>query len=71
MVGTEQVEMGELENRYFACIVGNESAAGVIMVNVRNFEVISGRVNTLRTRLLNCLNARSRGLTSRHSASCI
>ena len=28
-------------------------------------------VNTLRTGLLNCLNARSRGLTSRHRASCI
>ena len=28
-------------------------------------------VNTLRTGLLNCLNARSRGLTLRHRASCI
>ena len=28
-------------------------------------------VNTLRTGLLNCLNARSRGLTFRHRASCI
>ena len=28
-------------------------------------------LNTLRTGLLNCLNARSRGLTSRHRASCI
>jgi hypothetical protein len=27
--------------------------------------------NTLRTGLLNCLNARSRGLTFRHLASCI
>ena len=27
--------------------------------------------NTLRTGLLNCLNARSRGLTFRHRASCI
>jgi len=27
--------------------------------------------NTLRTVLLNCLNARSRGLTFRHRASCI
>ena len=27
--------------------------------------------NTLRTGLLNCLNARSRGLTFRHCASCI
>ena len=29
------------------------------------------RCNTLRTGLLNCLNARSRGLTFRHRASCI
>ena len=29
------------------------------------------RPNTLRTGLLNCLNARSRGLTFRHRASCI
>jgi len=28
-------------------------------------------VNTLRKGLLNCLNARSRGLTFRHRASCI
>ena len=28
-------------------------------------------VNTLRTGLLNCLNARSRGLIFRHRASCI
>ena len=28
-------------------------------------------INTLRTGLLNCLNARSRGLTFRHRASCI
>ena len=28
-------------------------------------------VNTLRTGLVNCLNARSRGLTFRHRASCI
>jgi len=27
-------------------------------------------INTLRTGLLNCLNARSRGLTFRHRASC-
>ena len=30
----------------------------------------SAKVNTLRTGLLNCLNARSRGLTFRHRASC-
>ena len=28
-------------------------------------------LNTLRTGLLNCLNARSQGLTFRHRASCI
>ena len=31
----------------------------------------TGIINTLRTGLLNCLNARSRGLTFRHRASCI
>ena len=31
----------------------------------------SALVNTLRTGLLNCLNARSRSLTFRHRASCI
>ena len=29
------------------------------------------RFNTLKTGLLNCLNARSRGLTFRHRASCM
>ena len=29
------------------------------------------QLNTLRTGLLNCLNARSRGLTFRHRASCV
>ena len=32
--------------------------------------LIRGNINTLRTGLLNCLNARSRGLTFRHRASC-
>ena len=34
-------------------------------------ECVCWLVNTLRTGLLNCLNARSRGLTFRHRASCI
>ena len=29
------------------------------------------KINTLKTGLLNCLNARSRGLIFRHRASCI
>ena len=32
---------------------------------------LNSHFNTLRTGLLNCLNARSRGLTFRHRASCI
>ena len=32
---------------------------------------INSYINTLRTGLLNCLNARSQGLTFRHRASCI
>jgi len=39
------------------------------------FNIVSlstyGPINTLRTGLLNCLNARSQGLTFRHRASCI
>ena len=34
-------------------------------------ECLQINLNTLRTGLLNCLNARSRGLTFRHRASCI
>ena len=33
--------------------------------------IIPTELNILRTGLLNCLNARSRGLTFRHRASCI
>jgi hypothetical protein len=36
-----------------------------------SLKVLRNDVNTLRTGLLNCLNARSRGLTFRHRASCI
>ena len=32
---------------------------------------LTSHLNKLRTRILNCLNARSRGLTFRHRASCI
>ena len=35
------------------------------------FHVGAFLINTLRTGLLNCLNARSQGLTFRHRASCI
>ena len=39
---------------------------------VISLKTIEGIIfNTLRTGLLNCLNARSRGLTFRHCASCI
>ena len=39
----------------------------ICRLNIRNVDDF----NTLRTGLLNCLNARSRGLTFRHRASCI
>ena len=39
--------------------------------NLRLFHLLCWRINTLRTGLLNCLNARSRGLNFRHRASCI
>ena len=38
---------------------------------LQDSSVIFVTLNTLRTGLLNCLNARSRGLTFRHRASCI
>jgi hypothetical protein len=37
----------------------------------RCITALSNYINTLRKRLLNCLNARSRGLTFRHRASSI
>ena len=40
-------------------------------VEQRNSYLLYEEFNTLRTGLLNCLNARSRGLTFRHRASCI
>ena len=46
-------------------------SAHAIMTRVNNSEETGSTVNTLRTGLLNCLNARSRGLTFRHRASCI
>ena len=39
--------------------------------NVDHLHPSSAEVNTLRTGLLNCLNARSRGLTFGHRASSI
>ena len=36
-----------------------------------NTNILCPYINTLRTGLLNCLNARSRSLTFRHRASCI
>ena len=44
------------------------------LVDMYNSDVVIGTessLNTLRTGLLNYLNARSRGLTFRHRASCI
>ena len=44
----------------------------VFYVNLRtNGDHLLCEIKTLRTGLLNCLNARSRGLTFRHRASCI
>jgi len=39
--------------------------------NIDVDKLFNSFLNTLRTGLLNCLNARSRGLTFRHRASCI
>ena len=40
-------------------------------VHARTSHYLKIHLNILRTGLLNCLNARSRGLTFRHRASCI
>ena len=64
------------------CVRGNlaPTAADMVLAGDRGrFEVVgvqrddaaSLQFNTLWTGLLNCLNARSRGLTFRHRASCI
>ena len=61
------------------CNVSSISFVLVLLWNRRVFLQSSFRIlcehsfflNTLRTGLLNCLNARSRGLTFRHRASCI
>ena len=49
---------------------GSDSVAFKSLLWMRKCR-LSWTVNTLRTGLLNCLNARSRGLTFRHRASCI
>ena len=46
-------------------------SAPKIKINFVLLQMLSQHLNTLRTGLLNCLNARSRGLTFRHRASCI
>ena len=60
-------------------ITSNDRMTGEPSI-IRDLEEIRGDLiavlrhcylNTLRTGLLNCLNARSRGLTFRHRASCI
>ena len=43
----------------------------VVIINLQSQYESFFFINTLRTGLLNCLNARSRGLTFRHRASCI
>jgi len=54
----------QLQNKFLRCIQKAYSCSPVIGGR-------SGKINTLRTGLLNCLNARSRGLIFRHRASCI
>ena len=45
---------------------------GMNNIQLTHFKLqVHSVVNTLRTGLLNCLNARSRGLNFRHRASCI
>ena len=44
---------------------------GVIDSQLIGPAVLPNRLNTLRTGLLNCLNARSRSLTFRHRGSCV
>ena len=55
-------------NRHFRCCIENK----LLMIQPKYLHGFVVHVfNTLRTGLLNCLNARSRGLTFRHRASCI
>jgi hypothetical protein len=59
-----QIKKGQCAS--WACILENfDARVGVAA------KATSWFFNTLRTGLLNCFNARSRGLTFRHRASCI
>ena len=64
------------------CLTGSYGPQGRKTSQVRRYCYVYGLIlsrggmrlpwlNTLRTGLLNCLNARSRGLTFRHRASCV
>ena len=56
------------------CILKNRMWMCELTVTVSEQDPVNGcckPVNTLRTGLLNCLNARSRGLTFRHRASSV
>ena len=62
----------------FVCVMVRDVAASDVIhlllaaaLHRQNITSSYGYSNTLRTGLLNCLNARSRGLTCRHRASCI
>ena len=59
----------------FACVYWSDGKIkdipGASHMTPAQIEAPTCFINTLRTGLLNCLNARSRGLTFRHRASCI
>ena len=56
--------------RAYLCVFAHLPFA-MLMLIFGGYILIVDRLNTLKTGLLNCLNARSRGLTFRHRASCI
>ena len=60
---TKDAWVGPQSSSYEVCSERNGTETSCF-IHIHSF-------NTLRTGLLNCLNARSRGLTFRHCASCI
>ena len=70
---TELLEVGEVRDctvfLKLLSTLGQKSLMGVLAT--KQISTLNKFINTLRTGFLNCLNARSRGLTFRHRASCI
>jgi len=73
---TLNVELHNLNTRHrfdlhVPSVTLTEVQKGAYYSGITLFNALPLSINTLRTRLLNCLNVRSRSLTFRHRAPCI